>query len=152
MCIIQREVNIGAIARTVSVPRRPRKRYTVASLLFHASSPSRAASARPIHSSARAVVTLSLSGPTPTSALDDVCGGLARCRDFRDLQFSAYVLEQGVLECLDVAGAQREVGHDYARDEPPDRIVSLEDVAISAGADRGGDQAERLGHQLSVGG
>jgi hypothetical protein len=33
---------------------------------------------------------------------------------------------------------------------PAVRVEGLEDIAISAGADRGGDKAERLGDQLGV--
>jgi hypothetical protein len=66
------------------------------------------------------------------------------------LQHCADIFEWGVLERFDVARAQCEVGHDYSGDEPADRVVCFEDVATRAGADRGGDEAERLGDQLRL--
>jgi hypothetical protein len=66
------------------------------------------------------------------------------------LQLCTDIFEWGVLERFDVARAQREVGRDYSGDEPADRVVCLDDVATCAGADRGGDEAERLGDQLCL--
>ena len=87
-------------------------------------------------------------GADAPECLDDVCSGLARRCDFRDLQLATDVLDWRVLERLDVSRAQCEIGHDHSCDEAPDRVVCFKDVAICTRADRGGDEAERLGHQL----
>ena len=64
------------------------------------------------------------------------------------MELRAYVFEWRIFEGLDVACAERKVRYDYSCDEPFDRVGRLEDIAIGARADRGGDEAEGLGYEL----